>query len=647
MIGEDPAELEKIERQALFISSELNIHEPCQLKTKYKDSLDRLSIDTLKHILSNNYTKGADMKAVLCLFDTLFLSLLNKEKVKNENGIYILTEELKTYITDIKKLTTGADATVYNATFFSNIELVIKLGNNEEDEDHDEEEKQTKIKREREMVIREYYIGIKAINKLRYIVPNFVYTLGSFMSTKLLDSSLDNSMPFIVYEKILGKTVHDLITEVKEYEEDEKVQFTFDKCLVIFFQLLLALEVAQREVGFTHFDLHDKNVIIREQKDFNYSVLLDMSTYTINNPELIPVIIDFGRSTCTINSQTIGTYGREELGISSHMIQGQDMYMFMSYCCNNCVNMKLKIKFASLLLEFYGKDEDPYPIKIVVTKDRQEAIRGGGKLNSVASCFDKVPFSQVSHYTPLMLIEWLLKNEKYSSILKPYVTVTERKMSQSLQYSIMVNKYNQIFDYVEKGIDTAIKILLSRTKLEKSSYVITKYTCVLLEKYNEDLKSRQIDEKIKQVNEFLTRNKQKMILFDKNMLEKVFDITIPSQQELDTCTNDILQLKIYIPYALRGVEIRRNYTFDPKLIKDAIEKLNTVLLYEDELKSYLTFYFTILELNLNGEFNEWVEKFKKSAIYDFYTQNCLHSERSRRWSTSLLISSKNNKKVST
>ena len=644
MIGEDPDELKKIERQALFISSELNIHEPCELKTKYIGSLDKVSNETLKYILSNNFTNGADMKAVLCLFDTLFLSLLDKEKDKKQDGVYILTEELKTYITEIKKLTTGADATVYNATFFSNIELVIKLGNNEEDEDQDEEEKENKIKREREMVIREYYIGIKAINKLRYIVPNFVYTLGSFMSTKLLDSSLDNSMPFIVYEKIQGKTVHDLITAVKE---DEKVEFTFDKWLVIFFQLLLALEVAQREVGFTHFDLHDKNVIIREQKDFNYSVLLDMSTYTINNPQLIPVIIDFGRSTCTIDTQTIGTYGREGIGISSHIIQGQDMYMFMSYCCNNCVNMKLKIKFASLLLEFYGKDEDPYPIKIALTKHKQEAIWGGGKLNSVASCFEKVPFSQVSYYTPLMLIKWLLKNEKYSSILKPYVTVTERKISQSLQYSIMVNKYNQIFNYVEKGIDTAIKILLSRTKLEKSSYVITKYTCVLLERYNEDLKSRQIYEKIKEVNEFLTRNKQKMILFDKDMLKKVFDITIPSQQELEGVL-DILQLKIYIPYDLRSAaNVRRDYKFDPKPIKDAIEKLNTVLLYEDKLKSYLKFYFTILELNLYGDFNEWVEKFKTSDIYNFYTKNYLQSERARRWSKTLLISSKNNEEVST
>lgn len=632
-------EHKKIERQALFISSKLNIHEPCELKTKYIDSIDRVSIDTLKYILSNNFTKGADMKAVLCLFDTLFLSLLKKKEVKKQHGIYILTEELKKYITKIEVLTSGADGTVYNATFFSNIDLIIKLGNNEEDEEKDEEEKEAKIKQEREMIIREYYIGIKAINKLRYIIPNFVYTLGCFTSDKLFDSSSDKSMPFIVYEKIVGNTVYDLIV---------KDLLTFDKWLVIFFQLLLALEVAQREVDLTHFDLHHKNVIIREQKDFNYSVLLDMSTYTINDPTFIPVIIDFGRSTCSVDSQTIGTYGRESIGILNHMIQGQDMYMFMSHCCNEVKDINLKIQIASLFSEFYGKSEDPYPIKIVENpKKAGEKVIWGGKLNSVVNNFEMIPITPVGHYTPLMFMQWLLKNEKYSPLLKQYVTVTERKTSQYLQYSIMINKYNEIFNYVEKGLDKATKLLLSSSKLTKSSYVITKYICVLLERYNRDLHSDPLLKKIEKVNAFLSKNKQQMINFDKDMLEKVFDIKIPSQEELDTCVNNILQLKIYIPVDLRNKTVGKRYTFDLEPIKDATEKLNSVLLYEDKLKSYFKFYFTILELHLEEvEFNIWIEQFKKSDIYNFYTQNYLQTERARRWSSTLLMSSKNNEVVS-
>ena len=370
-----------------------------------------------------------------------------------------------------------------------------------------------------------------------------------------------------------------------------------------------------------------------------------MSTYTINNPVFIPVIIDFGRSTCTVDSQIIGTYGREPLGVLNHMVQGQDMYMFMSYCCDKTKDIILKEKIALLFLEFYGKEEDPYPI-LIRTNPKNPADKkiGTGKLKSVTSNFEMVPCTPAGHYTPLMFMQWLLK--KYPEELKPYVSVTDRKISQSLQYSIMVKKYNEIFNYVEKGIDKATILLLNSSKLKKSSYVITKYICILLERYNRDLQSDPLLQKIKKVNKFLTENKQKMIIFDKDTLKKVFEIKIPTQQELDTCIHNILQLKIYLPIDVRIKTVGKRYTFDLDSIEDAIEKLNSVLLYEDKLKIYMQFYFTILELNLDYEFNEWIEQFKNSDIYHFYTENYLQSERARRWSTTLLFSSKNNEVAS-
>ena len=84
----------KIERQALSISSKLNVYKPCEIKTKYIDLLDKVSKSMLQYILSKKFMKGADMKAVLCLFDTLFLSL----SIIKENGIYVLTKEITKYI---------------------------------------------------------------------------------------------------------------------------------------------------------------------------------------------------------------------------------------------------------------------------------------------------------------------------------------------------------------------------------------------------------------------------------------------------------------------------------------------------------------------------------------------------------------------
>ena len=374
MIDED----KKIKKQAFDISSALNIYNPCKIKDKYIESLDKVSTTPiLREILTQEFKKGADMNAIFCLFNTIFSSLSSDVK---EDGIYVLTKEVKKYIKDLKILISGTDGIVYNATFFSDIELIIKLPINEEGEDEDENEIQDTIKRD--MTIREYYIGVKAMNKLRYIVPNFVYTFGCFMCANntpmglgmglgmglenLCEDLFGKKNPFIVYEKIPG-----VIQEGKQLNTIRNLidnKLNFNQWLVIFFQLLLALEVAQREVGFTHFDLHFDNVMIRKQDNFEFSVPLDMSTYTIKNPEFIPVIIDFGRSTCIIDGQTIGAYGFEGFGVNSfvlnHMVPGQDMYMFISFCCNKITDINLKRKIASLITDFYGTDHpDLYTIK--------------------------------------------------------------------------------------------------------------------------------------------------------------------------------------------------------------------------------------------------------------------------------------------
>jgi hypothetical protein len=395
--------------------------------------------------------------------------------------------------------------------------------------------------------------------------------------------------------------------------------------------------------------------MIRKQENFEYSVPLDMSTYTIKNPEFIPVIIDFGRSTCNIANETIGTYTLEGVGVLNHMVPGQDMYTFMSYCCDKATNytdIDLRKKIALLLKNFYDQD-DPYPIDIGTrtnrAKETQEYV-GIGKLHSIVYNFKKIPVTPIAQYTPLMFMKWLL--DEYSEVLNPYITVTKRKMYKPIQYSVMIKKYNDIFNYVQKGIDKATSILLSTSIGKKESYVITKYMCNLLEIYNDDLQSQSLETKIEEVNTFLLSNKGKLISFDMIMLEKVFNIKIPSQEYLDTCVSDLLSLHIYAPssYDIRIFVVgnygqfagnAHNYKFDLTPIAVATQKLYDILRYEDELKIYLQFYFTILELNLDDEFSDWLNRFEKSKIYYFYIENILKNEQARRWAKTLLISSKN------
>ena len=65
-------------------------------------------------------------------------------------------------------------------------------------------------------MIQEYFIGIKSLNKLRYLIPTFVYTLGAFLFSKptktgKICSGNRKKTAFVIYEKIQGESVSNLL----------------------------------------------------------------------------------------------------------------------------------------------------------------------------------------------------------------------------------------------------------------------------------------------------------------------------------------------------------------------------------------------------------------------------------------------------
>ena len=580
--------------QEKFILDQLNKYDACEIRNKHIDKLNEISTKSLSRILNQNFSSGSDMKAVFCLFDTLFLSE-SKSKTK-EKGLYNLSSTIQKWIKQMDQLPVKSkEGFIYIAQFFSpNIQVVVKIPQKSNGN---------------ESKIREYFIGIKSINKLRSLVPTFVYTLGAFLCTKpsqkgdLCNDDLSKkNTAFVLYEKIPGESIHTLL-------KNDKI--TFDQWLVIFFQLLLGLEVAQREVRFTHFDLHTENVMIRKNDSYSYNVPLDMNTYNIVNPQFIPVVIDFGAASSYIDNRYVGSFDYISHGMLNFMIPGYDMYKFMTYCAKKSVNTELKKKIISLFL-FYG-DDDPYNILTELT-GIDKAVN--------AYCKDST-FSQVANYTPIMLIDWLWKQKEYRSILEPYITKTDRMQYLPIQYSNIIKEYDDIFNYTKEGIDKAVEIAENSIRL-KPSYVMSKYNIMVLEKYNKDLQSPKIYSKIKLINKFIFQSESLLISTDMAMIEKVFDIKIPRQSDLDKCFEKILSIKI-----------RHSKPIDKQ---KAVDDLNNMLLYQEKLKPYLQFYFTMLELGLTDKFKNWVKRFTVSDIYLFHINNILQNERSIRWGHSLIAS---------
>jgi hypothetical protein len=229
--------------QEKFIISKLIKQEFFQLNTKnYND----IFMSKMLEILTEKFSGGPNMKALVCLFNTLLLSSSNN---KNDIGLKRPSSEINKWIKKIEKMNVNSsEGWIYIVDIFKQ-QLILKTPKKPE---HINES------------LREYVIGIYVINSLRYKIPGFFYTFGAFScsfpnkNSEISDKEIceKNDTVYILTEKIEGETMKNMIN----YE------MKFVDWLSIFMQLLINLEVSQRDLEFTHFDLHTSNVIISKKQ---------------------------------------------------------------------------------------------------------------------------------------------------------------------------------------------------------------------------------------------------------------------------------------------------------------------------------------------------------------------------------------------
>lgn len=196
---------------------------------------------------------------------------------------------------------------------------------------------------------RELKIGLKFINPLRKIVPNYVQTFGTVKFGKK-DS--------IVLGKIDGYTLEFAL---------KNDLLTFGDFKNIFSQILLALEVGGRECNLCHYDLHCGNVLLQKLTDpYPYKVLINDKVYNIVAQKYLAFIIDFGLASVSKNDQTIGTNSFVKYGMLSYPLPGVDMYKLLFYSVVHS-NERIKNDIKGLF-SFYG-DRDPYSMVTISPMD--------------------------------------------------------------------------------------------------------------------------------------------------------------------------------------------------------------------------------------------------------------------------------------
>lgn len=332
------------------------------LISQYKIECDR----------SNNRSDKTDFKTLCYSLSTgqnvqeaehIIDQICSNQFEKNKHGIFKLPKPI---ISTFKLIDNeSAETDVYTTNMFHHATDVIckQSRNNSRD------------------LFRQYYIGKVAVNSLRGYVPNFVHTFNIFQNHKL----------YAFYEKIPGYTLRYLVQHNK---------ISFSMFLNLFFQILLALELAQQQCRFGHYDLHNSNVIIRKvSKPFNYDVRIGTKKYRVTVRKYYPVIIDFGYST-VYHYKHIGTQDMTQHGIYPFLLPGIDVYKFLFY--NLLFSAKLYEPIQDLF-SFY--DNDPYNIRSLSKRSLIPIAKEYVKRISTSPC--------VASSIPLDFIDWIWNQSKY------------------------------------------------------------------------------------------------------------------------------------------------------------------------------------------------------------------------------------------
>jgi hypothetical protein len=580
------------DQQHEYIMQILDKSDVCNISNKYTSELDKIVPYEVKRILEDNYNNGIDMKAVLCLFDTLLISNTSGRKNKKDRGLYKLHSSINKWIVEMKKLdVSSVEGFVYKTKVLDDIDVILKVPQEADGFDS---------------MIREYFIGL-TLNKLRYITPVFVYTLGSFLCSdptdkkKLCQDKKASSMSaYVIYENVPGRSVEYLLmNDIIDYDE----------FMQIYIQILYGLEIAQRECQFTHFDLHPGNVMVREGNFDSYSFVLDDKLITVKNPRYIPVIIDFGMSSVTVDGTTVGSFSFPQYGMMNYMIPGYDAYKFLNNCTTRATRQTRRL--ISKLFSFLRDEYDPYDIW--GKKGYNGIIEAGNEYCKKAST------SKLANLIPANMIRMFMSAAPSNT--KDMFVVTDREIFRNVKYNSMIKKYDDFFDQQVAGKRKAIEKALECISV-KPSYITTLYNISVMIEYNLKLEGRPLETEISGMMDFLVENKPKLIEIDILRLDKVFNIEVPKQKDIMAACNRLFDLNI-----------RHRLTVDRHL-----DVVLGFLSYHTEIEPYLDMYYTILELKIQDDYSEWVSKFLNSDIYKTYEFNRLTAEAALRWSKTLVAS---------
>lgn len=539
--------------QYLYIRKEMETLKLCPFSIKSNINPDDIDKTKVRKILKKKYISVQDMQAISCLFQTVLTSDLYIDNIP------VLDNNVKKWISNMKKMAQGSYGEVYMADIIEKDDnIIIKAPLNT---------------MKYEDSIYEYFIGITKINKLRYYIPNFVYTLGAFQYN---DNTKTNQTKFYtIYEYIKGNSFYDML-----------LTHGFEWFLQMFVQILLALEVAQREIGFTHYDLHTLNIMIKTES-LKYTVLIDNVSYDIDT-DGYPVIIDFGRSCVSYKDKSLGRWGVEQINVFPFCIQGVDFGRLLFSVYMYCNNFELKSQISKLCT-YIGADA----------------------ISLTTSYFN---------LSPLQVLIMIISNPEYAKIASGVLSVKERDKYVPIHCDTVQNIYSSIFKQDTDINKRILNICVNNPKVY-SSYILANIVKNLSSNFNSD--------KVNDIVNEIEKNKPRMIRNDLETLKGYRDIPSISSEILNLC-NSLLSQNIST--------LSTKVYFKPSRLEEItgdISEFNKTYDIFVQILPYMDQVYIIRWQRLENEYTSFLQEFLNSRQYREYISYKDIINRTYRWVKSL------------
>lgn len=279
--------------------------------------------------------------------------------------------------------------------------------------------------------IHETFIGTKVINEVVKYIPNFVYIFGSIHK--------ENN---VIMEYITGKTLSQWI---------KSDSFNMKDFIFILIQLSLALDVAQKQCGFVHYDLTPWNIIIQElPQPISFDYMIDEKTVYKINTKTIPVIIDYGKSHVIYNNKHYGFINMFKISTI------QDIVSLIITSLNDIIQRDLNksdvtdiIKLANFLSGTGYRKKTFKQTGVKGISDIQFFVNKSKKYAEIISS-DK---HELEEKTPIDLVNYITNNFSYKfpfeKIDFPLFRINKGNPRQVFEYILASNTEEKIKSFID------------------------------------------------------------------------------------------------------------------------------------------------------------------------------------------------------